>query len=219
MPIGEIIGIWCAALLTFAIFSFLYKDNPLFKFGESIFLGTALAYSMVLTYYSSVYPKAIEPLIGNGQPRDWADLLPTVVVPVVLGIFILLRMIPKLAWLSRYSFAIYIAGWAGIQIPNALSSQLLPQVNSMMGPISGEGLLHGITQVILLIGVTATVIFFFFSLEHKGLVGRISRLGVLFVMISFGASFGYTVMARVSLLIGRFQFLVYQWFQGVILGQ
>ena len=34
-------------------------------------------------------------------------------------------------------------------------------------------------------------------------------------MIAFGASFGYTVMARVSLLIGRIQFLLHDWL-GVI---
>jgi hypothetical protein len=30
-------------------------------------------------------------------------------------------------------------------------------------------------------------------------------------MISFGASFGYTVMGRLSLLIGRIQFLLKDW--------
>ena len=30
-------------------------------------------------------------------------------------------------------------------------------------------------------------------------------------MVSFGASFGYTVMGRVSLLIGRLTFLVNAW--------
>jgi hypothetical protein len=34
-------------------------------------------------------------------------------------------------------------------------------------------------------------------------------------MISFGASFGYTVMSRVSLLIGRLHFLLSDWL-GVI---
>jgi len=33
-------------------------------------------------------------------------------------------------------------------------------------------------------------------------------VGVYFLMISFGASFGYTVMARMSLLIGRFDDLL-----------
>jgi hypothetical protein len=33
----------------------------------------------------------------------------------------------------------------------------------------------------------------------------VSRYGILMLMLSFGASFGYTVMGRISLSIGRFQ--------------
>ena len=62
-----------------------------------------------------------------------------------------------------------------------------------------------------MIGVVCTLIYFFFSREHKGLLGYTSRLGIIFIMIGFGASFGYTVMARVSLLIGRVQFLLGPW--------
>jgi hypothetical protein len=36
-------------------------------------------------------------------------------------------------------------------------------------------------------------------------------LGIIFIMVAFGASFGYTVMARISLLIGRFYFLLHDW--------
>jgi len=32
-----------------------------------------------------------------------------------------------------------------------------------------------------------------------------------FLMVSFGAGYGYTVMSRISLLIGRLQFLLYDW--------
>jgi hypothetical protein len=219
MPIGELIGVWVAALLTFAIFSFLYKDNPLFKLGEAIFLGTALGYSLCLNYYTTVWEKALQYLVspthGGKTPTE---MVLTVIIPLVLGLFIILRMIPQLAWLSRYSFAIYIAGSAGIAIPAAISGQLLPQITTMMAPLWGGGLGHTLTMLLMLIGVVSVVVFFFFSLEHKGGVGRVARLGVLYVMISFGASFGYTVMARVSLLIGRFQFLMYDWIQGTILG-
>ncbi len=34
------------------------------------------------------------------------------------------------------------------------------------------------------------------------------NIGKWFMMVGFGASFGLTVMARISLLIGRIQFLV-----------
>jgi uncharacterized membrane protein (Fun14 family) len=39
----------------------------------------------------------------------------------------------------------------------------------------------------------------------------VSRIGIGFLMVGFGAGYGYTVMSRVSLLIGRFQFLLGDW--------
>jgi hypothetical protein len=57
----------------------------------------------------------------------------------------------------------------------------------------------------------STLIYFYFSKPHKGVLGGIATLGIWFIMVSFGAHFGYTVMARVSLLIGRVQFLVITW--------
>lgn len=210
----EILGIWVAAILTFVMFSFLYKDNPVFKSGEHIFLGVALGYSLCNYYYDNIYPQGVAPLLGS-DPSIPQNLW--VIVPLLLGLFVLLRVVPQLAWLSRYSFAIYIGGWAGLAVPAEMSARLLPQVTTAMRPISLDS--TGLSQLLLLLGILCTVTYFFFSLEHKGLVGRISRVGVVFIMIAMGASFGNTVMARVSLLIGRFQFLLYEWINKGILGQ
>ena len=52
------------------------------------------------------------------------------------------------------------------------------------------------------------------SLVHDGIHGDmafVDLLGVYFLMVSFGASYGYTVMARISLLIGRVMFLLHDW--------
>jgi hypothetical protein len=65
--------------------------------------------------------------------------------------------------------------------------------------------------VVILIGVISTLIYFFFSRERKGIIKPTASLGVIFIMLGFGASFGYTVMARISLLIGRLQFLLGDW--------
>ena len=214
LPVGEFIGIWVAALLTLAIFSFLYRDNALFKAGESVFLGVALAYGMVLAYYDTVYPQVVLKLAP--APEGERDLL--VLIPVTLGIFILLRLVPKLVWLSRISFATYVGGYAGIAVPSVIAGTLLPQVTSTMGAF-GPTWQDAFAQIVLVVGVFATLLFFFFSLEHTGVVGRISRVGVMFIMIAMGASFGNTVMARVSLLIGRFQFLLYDWLEKAMLGR
>ena len=55
------------------------------------------------------------------------------------------------------------------------------------------------------------LIYFLFSIEHTGAVGGASKVGIWFMMVSFGASFGYTIMARLSLLIGRVSFLFRDW--------
>ena len=56
-----------------------------------------------------------------------------------------------------------------------------------------------------------SLIYFYFSKEHTGVLGVTARVGIWFIMVSFGAHFGYTVMARISLLIGRVYFLADQW--------
>jgi hypothetical protein len=84
-----------------------------------------------------------------------------------------------------------------------------------MGASIGRGIYWLITVIFILlfavkfpnlmvvVGVVCGLIYFFFSLEHKGLFSWTSRIGIYVLMVAFGATFGYTVMARISLLIGR----------------
>ena len=207
---GEVFGAWVAAGLTLMMFSFIYRDNVFFKFGEHLYLGISVGYFINIQYWQVLVPDVYRAV--RIDHNYW------VLIPAVLGIFILLRLVPALSWLSRMSFAFYIGGFAGLAIPRVIHGYLLPQIVETLRPFdAGWG--DNINQLVILLGVFTVLIFFFFSLEHKRLVGAISRVGLFFIMVGFGASFGYTVMARMSLLIGRFQFLIYDWIQGVILGQ
>ena len=218
MTIGAIIGTWIAAGLTLMMFSFIYRDNVFFKFGEHLYLGVSVGYFVNIQFHQVLYPDVYRALKVDHD--YW------VIIPSLLGLFILARLIPSLAWLSRMSFAFYIGGFSGLAIPNVIHGYFLPQLAETLRPFTdGGGLVPDGTglavfnQIVILLGVFTVLIFFFFSLEHKKVVGTISRVGLFFIMISFGASFGYTVMARISLLIGRFQFLIYDWLLGVILRQ
>jgi len=62
----------------------------------------------------------------------------------------------------------------------------------------------------------SALVYFYFSKEHTGVVGGVARLGIWFLMVSFGAAFGFTVMARISLLIGRMEFLINDWIKGTL---
>ena len=53
--------------------------------------------------------------------------------------------------------------------------------------------------------------YFFFSFRHRNqAMIKSTQLGRIFLMFTFGAMFGSTVMARLSLLIGRMDFIINQ---------
>ncbi len=212
--------VWLAALLTLCIYSFLYKDNPFYKAAEHLFVGLSAGYFLVIYWYNAVYPDMVVPLFKQGK------LL--CIIPGLLGLFFFFRFIPKVGWVSRWSIAFYIGVGAGMSIPATMQMRILEQMKGTMQPffsletwhvfvenpsLASFGALIGIP--LMIVGVMCTLSYFFFSREHKGVLGGMSRIGIIFLMIGFGASFGYTVMARISLLIGRVQFLMSDWL-GVI---
>lgn len=207
MKVDTFLGAWVAAGLTLFIYSFLYKDNPFFKFSEHLYVGVSLGYTIVRIYYDVMLKTLYSPLI---QDKRW-----WLILPAMLGLLILTRFIPRIAWLSRISFAFVVGFGSGVAIPRVISSFILQQIEGTIKPlasISGHGSiifsLSHLNSLLILIGVVTVLIYFFFSMEHKGIIAIASRIGVYFLMISFGAAFGYTVMARMSLLIGRFDDLI-----------
>jgi hypothetical protein len=213
MPVETIIGAWVATGLTLFIFSFLYKDNPLFKLAENLYVGVSVGYTIVKTYDTVIVHLIWKPIVENGE---WALL-----VPVAIGTLMLTRYVPKAAWLSRYAFAFIVGVGSGLAIPRVISSFILKQIEDTVRPlmvlVPGEGFTFtmnilnpasSLNTIIILIGVSSVLFYFFFSVEHTGPGKAVARTGILFLMIAFGAAFGYTVMARMSLLIGRLTDLI-----------
>ena len=212
MPVETIIGAWVATGLTLWIFTFLYQDNPLFKLAEHLYVGISVGYTIVKAYDTVLVRLLYKPMIEEG---DW-----TLLIPLGIGLLMLARYVPRIAWLSRIAFAFIVGVGAGLAIPRVISSYILKQIEDTTRPLvalTGDGVTFtwnllnpasGLNTIILLIGVTSVLFYFFFSIEHRGPVRVAARTGILFLMISFGAAFGYTVMARMSLLIGRLTDLI-----------
>lgn len=200
-------GVVVASGLTLALYSFLYRDNPLFKLAEHVYVGVSAGYTFGQVWYPTLYGEIIQPLTDlnakAGKPDWW------LLVPTLLGLFMLTGFSRRFGWLSRIAFAFVVGLGAGFSIPRTISANLLAQIEPSLSPLSWS--LRGLNLLIILIGVVTVLIYFFFSVEHSGAVGAASRIGIWFLMVSFGASFGYTIMARLSLLIGRVGFLLQSW--------
>ena len=194
------IGLWIGAFLTLCIFSFLYRDNPFFRFAESLFAGISLGYYIGTVTANTLAPNLFRPLFSDFAKN--ADLL----IPLLLGLNLYARFVPRIAWTARLSLAVYIAYYVGINMVQKIQGEVVPQVGATILPPWG-GAYTNFDNLILIAGVLAVLVYFYFSIEHKGATGVVSRLGVWFLMLGFGAAFGYTVMGRISLLIGRLNYL------------
>jgi len=199
--------IWIASLLSLAIFSFLYRDNSFYRLAEHIFVGAANGWAVTFYWHRVLWPYLFDPL-SRGQLYY--------IIPLVIGMLYFTRFIPKVSWLVRFPIGIYMGYYVGVSIPANIQAYIIKQVQgTILTPRNfqmwGAGSTGIIWSVVLFVGVICTLSYFYFSREHKGALGVTSRIGIVFVMMGFGAAFGYTVMARVSLLIGRLQFLLGPW--------
>ncbi|MBK9071235.1 MAG: helix-hairpin-helix domain-containing protein [Myxococcales bacterium] len=298
----DVIGYWIAIFLTICILSYLYKDNPFYKFAEHLFIGVSLGYVIVQQYHDGLKEKLVVPLMhqfgfgegekGAGLMSMWDKLLAGQnyepwfssgwwkLVPLLLIALMFTKALSrKHSWIGRYPLALVVGLYAGLQINALVQSDLGKQLGQASRPLYVEkmnlntasaealGALPGMTpvtaaklvderkvtpfkdvgdamtraslsaderevlsvkrgqlvgldakagvadrqvnwfgvfsNVLLLLGTLATLLYFYYSFAHKGLIGGYSRFGVWILMIGFGASFGFTVQGRIALAIGR----------------
>ncbi|MFQ5498097.1 MAG: hypothetical protein ACE5FH_00355 [Candidatus Zixiibacteriota bacterium] len=199
----EIFEIWLTAFFTLALFSFLYKDNPVYRLAEHIFAGLTAGYQVGLIWETIIVQKLLDPLAGG----DW-----WILIPGILGVLMFSRFFAKYSWLSRIPLAAVMGITSGVFLTTQLHGLVLPQMQAtMLSLAASDGFSQWFLSLVVIVGVISTLIYFYFSHEHTGVLGVTARVGIWFIMISFGAHFGYTVMGRVSLLIGRVQFLAGDW--------
>jgi hypothetical protein len=224
VSVSRTVGLWVAAFFTLAVLSFLYRDNVFYKIAESVMVGVSAAWFMVSAgFWEAIVPK----LLANLMPattRAWAlpDLAqkePNLLylAPLLLGAMLFCRLLPRGGWIGRWPLAFIVGVFAGIRLISFLEADFVSQIRSTIIPLvvltnsRALDVWASVRNIGLVFGVLACLAYFFFSVEHRGAVGRLARVGVWYLMITFGASFAFTVMGRIALLAGRLTFLFDDW--------
>ena len=144
---------------------------------------------------------------ANGIDSGWTEISYSYLIPFFLGIFMLLRLVPRLSWLARWAIAYIVGMAAGLRFYGYLNSDILEQIAASTIDLSASPV-EIINTIIIIFGTLTGLLYFFFSRSDTGAISKFSKIGIYFLMISFGASFGFAVMGRISLLIGRFNSLI-----------
>lgn len=195
-------GVWAAALMTIGIYSLGFKYTKLYKFCEFTFVGLGTGYGIVLAW-DNIQRIGIKS-ISTGKIAF--------IIPIILGILLYARFIPKMQWVSRYPLAVITGIGTGVAVRGFVQANIVKQIIASSKPLWGPGdPLTYMNNIIILVLTLSGLIFFVFTIpiqKSKGgnLIARIGRMGL---MISFGALFANTVLSRYSFLIGRVQFLLF----------
>lgn len=220
------VSVWISAALTLMVFSFLWRDNPLYKIAEHIFVGVSAAYWMVIGFWTTLWPQVVVKLAPaaaqvtdpTAVPGD-RDLI--ALIPLALGLLMLCRLVPRWAGIGRWPTAFVIGTTAGYGLVRYIRSDFVTQISATVGhglapTLEGRWVWHeSLAGLLVLVGTLSGLVYFINTRRGDGPTGAVARLGLMFMMVTFGASFGSAVMARVALLIGRFQYLLGNWL-GVI---
>lgn len=188
-------GTWLAAFLTLGLFSWMWKENPWFRLVEHIYVGAALGV-LATQGYQSVVDIAWKPATQQGKAILW--------IPLFLGALLFSRWSRKYMWISRSSMGFLVGTTAAVSMNGAIKAQLTAQVAATMMP------LNSLNNIIFVAITAASTLYFVFTLQAKW-AAPIIDLGKYGMMIAFGATFGNTVMSRISLFTGRLQFLLFTW--------
>ena len=206
MSLGELISAVISLVLTLMIFSYIWKDNVLFRLALYLFIGVAAGYVSALAINNVILPQMINPLfqIFGGS---LLEVLLLAVPPLVLGVLLFTKLSSRYSWLGNPTMAFLVGVGAAAAIGGSVLGTLFPQVQASINLVSLE-------SAIILIGTLLTLFYFQFTIRAEG-SGERNRImealgwgGQIFIAISFGVIFAGVYAAALTAFIERILFLV-----------
>lgn len=214
MNLETIIGV----VLTLMIWSYLLGDNPAFRVAEHILVGVAAGYAVIVAWFQVIQPALQELLAIKSAPAA--------AVPLVLCLMLMARLRNNWAGISSVPLALLIGVGAALAVGGALFGTLWPQA-AAVAALSLDPSDYGDTQPALsspyfwqnlavVIGTIGTFFYFTFNIRPQGKLAGFqegfirfwSGVGRWVILITLGALFANAAMSRLSLLIGRLDWLL-----------
>lgn len=201
------IGIWVGAIGTIFVYTYFIqaKQNILFRFAQSTVIGCALGYTIAIVMARQIDYIAIS-RITQGQI--------VYIIPILLGLMVYLRLYRPYVYLSRTPIAIIVAVGLALGARGGLDAEVFAQMaGAASWSLITPDIMTAINNMILIVGMVSSVAYFFFTFRSDEIRGlkQFANIGRYFLMVYFGAKFGATIMFRLTLFLGRMQYLLYDW--------
>jgi hypothetical protein len=207
----ELIGGIVGMVLTLLILSYLFfGDNPLYRLALYILIGGTVGYALAVATVTVLLPELFA--LNEGNAVELA-------LPVILGILLLFKAFPRLATVGNFSTAFLVGVGAAVAIVGALLGTIFPQATAAGSILEWQSPLEAMVGIVVALGTALSLVAFTFTVRRPQqgpqaqsivttLLNIASRLGRIFLIAAFGATFAGALIASFSIFIGRINILV-----------
>ncbi len=202
---ADLLAIWTTVFFTMTIYTLLYKENPWYRLAESVYLGVAVGYSVAfdLRYLRDQW---------GGQWSTSSTMMILYALAILIGLLWYFRFVRKYFFLYRWPLAIIVGTGIGMALRTVIFTQFINQIRAQANLllwVPGDWL-KTMNNIIIAVTVPCVLLYFWFTggARESGPMKIVERIARYTMMAGFGSAFGYTVLARYSLLIGRSQYLL-----------
>jgi len=195
---AELVTFFLTVWGTLCVYSYTYKDNPFWKWATNTLVAGYIGYSAVVNI-DWMLNSILIPLTRNMNYIH--------VIAILVGFLWYFRFWKKYFFIYRYALAINVGSTIGLTISRSVRSDITQQISATMLKLYGTGTLMGdFTNIVVVVCVVTTMIYFLFTIKHEGPVGKpigiISKIGRWVLIVTFGVAFGNTINSRMALLLG-----------------
>jgi lipoprotein signal peptidase len=183
-----------------------WKDTPVSRTAEHIYLGVMTANTIVMAW-GSINSSAIQKIM-SGQILY--------ILPVILGVMAYARYSKENFWIYRYPIALVVGIGVGTAMSGLVGGSVLDQIKSSFWNLNVPGDIGAsLNNLIMVVTLVSAMMYFIFTIKatRSPIAIKLSTFGRYAMMAAFGYSFANTIATRINQYAGRIAFLMLEWLQ------
>jgi hypothetical protein len=206
---GAMIGGGIAAFLSLCVLSRAIANNPLYRFAQSLLVGTALGYITAVLVRGALVPRLVAAISGQAT----VDQMAITGAGLLLGLLLLTRFgRQRASYLANFPLALLFGAGAAVALVGAARGTLAPQLldtvrlRGLNGNIAAQ-----IGAVVLAALTMTTLLAFTYTLPRnraepgfeRPARGGFRAFGRVLILLTFGVFFAATVTTYLAALVGQ----------------
>ncbi len=200
----DLIAGWAAFVLTLMVFSYLVRDNFLYRIAVHILVGAAAGYIAIAAVMDVIIPWIEATSLTDDSNVD-AGVRALGLFPILIGLMLFLKSSPRLAHVGNFGSLVVLGIGTGVALVGVVFGTIIPLVRDTGTDIHDEEAFNGF---LMLAGTITTLIYFQYISRRRQEDGEptqflpirlLSLVGQGFISVTLGAIYAGAILTSLSI--------------------